>query len=169
MDDVRTTIAYAVSALATASQAEAKQPHPRPGTLAAMGIAEGTLRTVAGVLDFIRAPAAPAESLYGQREEIAGSEISSWQTLGNAVVARRHWLSMTQPDVRNAGGPSEQTQRRIENAQRGKYKTIVFLRLETALRWPKGTIAKILNGTITDIDEVITAPWGAQHAKESTT
>jgi hypothetical protein len=171
MDDIKTAIAYAVNLLGAAIQAETEHPAPNGKTLAAMGLAEGTLRMASSVIDLYTLPGKPSYSVTAQiANEISNSPAhANWQRLAEAVVARRHWLSMSQPDVAKAGGPSEQTQRRIENAQRLKYKTIVFIRLETALRWPKGTVSRILDGTITNIDEVITAPWAPpQHGKETT-
>ena len=53
---------------------------------------------------------------------------------------------MTQEDVRAAGGPSTATQRLIEGGHQSRYQPVILGRLETALKWERGSVRRILAG-----------------------
>ena len=69
-----------------------------------------------------------------------------WQRLGALVSERRGDLGLTQEDVRAAGGPSTATQRLIEGGHQSKYQPVILGRLETALKWERGSVRRILAG-----------------------
>jgi hypothetical protein len=69
-----------------------------------------------------------------------------WQRLADLVSERRADLGMTQEDVRAAGGPSTATQRLIEGALQSRYQPVILGRLETALKWERGSVRRILAG-----------------------
>ena len=69
-----------------------------------------------------------------------------WQRLADLVSERRADLGMTQEDVRAAGGPSTATQRLIEGGHQSRYQPVILGRLETALKWERGSVRRILAG-----------------------
>ena len=69
-----------------------------------------------------------------------------WQRLADFVSDRRADLGMTQEDVRAAGGPSTATQRLIEGALQSRYQPVILGRLETALKWERGSVRRVLAG-----------------------
>jgi hypothetical protein len=70
-----------------------------------------------------------------------------WRRLGEHVTRRReHELGMTQADVHAAGGPSPASQRKIERGELPEATARTLGSLERALRWPAGTINRILAG-----------------------
>lgn len=71
---------------------------------------------------------------------------SGWHRLATLVKDRRRALSLTQDEIKPAGGPSAATVRNIENATQDSYKPWVLSSLERALGWEAGSIASILTG-----------------------
>ena len=69
-----------------------------------------------------------------------------WQRLADFVSERRADLGMTQEDVRAAGGPSTATQRLSEGNLQSRYQPVILGRLETALKWERGSVRRILAG-----------------------
>ena len=69
-----------------------------------------------------------------------------WQRLADLVSERRADLGATQEDIRAAGGPSTATQRLIEGALQSRYQPVILGRLETALKWERGSVRRILAG-----------------------
>ncbi len=69
-----------------------------------------------------------------------------WQRLAALVSERRADLGMTQEDVRAAGGPSTATMRLIEGGHQSRYQPVILGRLETALKWERGSVRRILAG-----------------------
>jgi hypothetical protein len=145
--EIKTAIDYATGLLSTAIGVETNATAHRGHTIGAMGVAEGTLRTLASYLQLVDNPTtAPAEApppLALPRK----SKGLAWQALADAVRARRDWLGMSQFDLTKAGGPSEQTLRRIEGCQRCTYDPRTLTRLEQALGWKPHTIKAILHRT----------------------
>lgn len=143
-DEMRSAVNYAASLLHDAIDAETKEHH-RGHTIAAMGVAEGTLRIVL-------ASYGPDTDTTDDKEplDLMRGDTLDWQGVADCVVARRNWLGMSQFDVLKAGGPSEQTMRRIEGCQRFTYEPRTLARLERALGWRPNTITAILNRTIED-------------------
>src|SRR5437868_268059 len=66
--------------------------------------------------------------------------------LAEFVRERRVDLGMTQEDARAAGGPSTATMRLIEGALQHGYHPATLRDLEKALRWERGSAARILAG-----------------------
>ena len=75
---------------------------------------------------------------------MAASE--DWDRLAEATRERRVELGMTQEDVRAAGGPSTATMRLIEGALQRSYQPATLRDLEKALRWERGSAARLLGG-----------------------
>lgn len=69
-----------------------------------------------------------------------------WDRLAEFVRERRVELGMTQEDARAAGGPSTATMRLIEGALQHSYQPATLRDLEKALRWERGSAARILAG-----------------------
>ena len=69
-----------------------------------------------------------------------------WRRLADLVSERRADLGMTQEDVRAAGGPSTATMRLIEGGLQSRYQPVILGRLETALKWERGSVRRILAG-----------------------
>jgi len=69
-----------------------------------------------------------------------------WSRLADLVSERRADLGMTQEDVRAAGGPSTATMRLIEGGHQSRYQPVILGRLETALKWERGSVRRILAG-----------------------
>jgi hypothetical protein len=156
-DEMKSAVNYAAQLLHNAIHAETKEPH-RGHTIAAMGVAEGTLRVVLASFG--------PDTSYGPDndtdEEPRTLDLSKtrgdtldWKAVADCVVARRNWLGMSQFDVLKAGGPSEQTMRRIEGCQRFTYEPRTLARLERALGWKPNTITAILNRAIEDRQSLI--------------
>lgn len=72
--------------------------------------------------------------------------MTGWTRLGQLVQERREFLRLSQTDVIAAGGPSDYTMRRLERGDPGPYRPSTIRKLELALRWPRGTVDRILNG-----------------------
>jgi hypothetical protein len=147
-DEMKSAVNYAAQLLHDAINAETKQQHHRGHTIAAMGVAEGTLRVVL-------ASYAPDTTDTTDDEEPLDlprtrGETLDWQGVADCVLGRRNWLGMSQFDVMKAGGPAEQTMRRIEGCQRCTYEPRTLARLEKALGWKPNTILAILNRTVED-------------------
>jgi len=141
-EEIRNAIAYATSALHAAIDVETQEPTHRGQTIAAMGVAAGTLQVVFATYDTTGEQNQQQPDLRPTR-----GEGLDWKALAACVKARRNWLGMSQPDVFKAGGPGEQTMLRIENFRRSRYDAATLARLEKALGWKPGTVATILNGT----------------------
>ena len=75
-----------------------------------------------------------------------------WEALARAVQQRRAELNLRQHDLEERGGPSVGTVRNVEQGARSSYNLRTLTQLEVALRWPPGTVRKILNGQATDDD-----------------
>lgn len=86
-----------------------------------------------------------------------------WQRLAALVSERRTDLQMTQEDVRAAGGPSTATMRLIEGGGENRFQPAILARLETALRWQRGSVRQILAGgdPVPFPDEPVTGPLPA--------
>lgn len=69
-----------------------------------------------------------------------------WRRLAEATRDRRVELGMTQEDIRSAGGPSTATMRLIEGALQESYQPATLRDLELALRWERGSVARLLAG-----------------------
>ena len=66
---------------------------------------------------------------------------------------------MTQEDVRAAGGPSTATMRLIEGGLQSRYQPVILGRLETALKWERGSVRRILaGGNPAPVDDEPAAP-----------
>lgn len=78
--------------------------------------------------------------------DVTAPDERHWQQLATYVTQRRTQLRLTQAQVQAAGGPSAATVRLIESAGQTSYRPAVLAALESALRWPEGTIERILNG-----------------------
>jgi hypothetical protein len=77
-----------------------------------------------------------------------------WQRLGDQLRQRRLDLSMTQEEVKEAGGPSTATQRNLEGGHHPKYRESILRKEEVALRLTRGSIAAALaGGEITPLEE----------------
>ena len=74
---------------------------------------------------------------------VAGKD---WDRLAEFTRERRVDLGMTQEDARAAGGPSTATMRLIEGALQRNYHPATLRDLEKALRWERGSVARILAG-----------------------
>lgn len=66
--------------------------------------------------------------------------------LGDAVKLRRAQLGLTQIDVWHANGPANSTLTAIESGTTTTISPATLRRLDTALKWPKGTAVAILSG-----------------------
>lgn len=142
---LRTAITRAADLLTAACEAEARQSVFRGDTIAAMGLAEGTLRAMLGYLpDESSQPPLPLDTVRVRASDL------DWDGLAELARARRNWLGMSQFDVTRAGGPSEQTLRRIENGQRCTYEQRTLSRLEKVLRWRPNTVNAILKRDVED-------------------
>jgi len=158
-DEIKGAIDTAASLLRDAIEIETEEAYHRGQTIGAMGVAEGTLRTLGSYLQLLleeRNTTPTPAVLPLDSVRIAGR--LDWQALADTVTARRNWLNMSQFDVTKAGGPSEQTQRRIEGCQRCTYEPRSLTRLEHALGWAPNTVRAILEGTISDHQSVINLP-----------
>lgn len=69
-----------------------------------------------------------------------------WENLGQAVRRRRAYLGLSQADVTAAGGPSDQTLRKLEAGDHGPYRPRTLAALERVLRWKPGAVEAILLG-----------------------
>src|SRR5437868_5535395 len=69
-----------------------------------------------------------------------------WEYLGWAVRTRRLLLGLSQADVMAAGGPSDQTLRKLERGEPGIYRVRTMAALERVLKWAPGAIEAILKG-----------------------
>lgn len=78
-----------------------------------------------------------------------------WADLAAAVKARRERLGMPQ-DLQSRGGPGDITVRKLERAEVTSIRPGTVRRLETGLSWPPGTVACLLDGTMT-VDAAVTA------------
>ncbi|GAT01263.1 helix-turn-helix domain-containing protein [Mycolicibacterium fortuitum] len=72
--------------------------------------------------------------------------MNDWESLANAVRARRLALKMTQFDVGAAGGPSAAKIREIENMRASVLSPSKRRDLERALQWPLGAVDVALEG-----------------------
>ena len=82
-----------------------------------------------------------------------------WRRLADLVSERRADLGMTQEDVRAAGGPSTATMRLIEGGHQSRYQPVILGRLETALKWERGSVRRILaGGNPAPVDDEPAAP-----------
>ena len=159
----RRIIEHAADLLTTAIEEEIQVDH-RDRTVAAMAVALGVLRTLADTAN------QDTQDTATQDTEIP-LDLSSvtdangrlnWQHLADLVLARRNWLGMSQFDVTRAGGPSEQTLRRVEGTQRCSYERRTLTRLEQALGWPPNAIIEILAGAVTDHNALVVLPPAAR-------
>lgn len=66
--------------------------------------------------------------------------------LGAAITARRRELGMSQEQIQRAGGPSDVTQRKIENGLIGSVRHQTLRDLDNSLQWPSGEAERILRG-----------------------
>lgn len=82
---------------------------------------------------------------------------------GETIRNRRVFLRLSQADVTAAGGPSEQTVRKIEHGQPGPYRAASMVALDRILRWKPGTVQTILDGTAGSDP----ASWEAPEAPET--
>lgn len=73
-------------------------------------------------------------------------ETENWERLGQAVRARRKHLGLAQVDVSAAGGPSDETLRRLERGEPGPYMRRTLASLERVLRWKPGATEAISAG-----------------------
>ena len=73
---------------------------------------------------------------------------TDWQALARAVQQRRQHLRLTL-DLSSYGGPGEITMRKIERAEGASMRNSTKTGLETALRWPRGTVDRVLAGETT--------------------
>lgn len=69
---------------------------------------------------------------------------------GRIVRERRLELGMTQDDVTAAGGPSDTTQTRVENAEGVEPNSTTVNRYDRALRWTAGSAARVWQGGYPD-------------------
>lgn len=91
----------------------------------------------------------------------------SWARLATEVRRRRDLLGLRQGDLESRGGPSKATVWNIEGAKRGKYAGRTITQLEIALRWPVGTVEKILCGEATPADlNAVTRQEGIGHRSD---
>ncbi len=65
---------------------------------------------------------------------------------GRLLESRRRELGMTQADVRDAGGPSDLTIRKLERGVTTKPDLGTLAKLDSALKWVAGSAARTLNG-----------------------
>lgn len=65
---------------------------------------------------------------------------------GRIVRERRAALGLTQDDIAAAGGPSDTTQTRIENAEGHEPSATTRNRYDHALRWEPGSATRVWNG-----------------------
>lgn len=71
----------------------------------------------------------------------------AWRLVATAVQERRLGdLQMTQPELSTAGGPGLRLISTIETAGQTSYEAGGIWKLETALRWQRGSIQDILDG-----------------------
>lgn len=75
-----------------------------------------------------------------------GDETNGWRRLGAAVVGRRRSLGLSQAELRQAGGPSTDTLRKIEGGLAAQCDPRTLRKLETALHWEPGSVAAVLDG-----------------------
>lgn len=73
-------------------------------------------------------------------------DTDNWARLGAAVHARRQELGLSQAAVTDAGGPSDQTLRKIERGEAGPYRDRTWVWLEKTLQWKPGAVQAILGG-----------------------
>jgi hypothetical protein len=69
-----------------------------------------------------------------------------WLRLAECARERRRDLGLTQEEVSAAGGPSTATLRVIERGRQSRYKPANLRRLESALRWERGSVRAVLDG-----------------------
>jgi hypothetical protein len=95
-----------------------------------------------------------------------------WARLSRAVSARRGELKLSQAQIAGRGGPSHETLRAIEKAERTRYQAKTWGQLDFALGWRPGTAWSIVDGSAGDdprawvIPEEI--PWGDTSLTEIT-
>jgi hypothetical protein len=71
----------------------------------------------------------------------------AWQRLGRLAKVRRKELRWIQADLQGVGGgPSGSVVSKIENGHGSRYDVGVFIRLEDALGWRRGSVDAILSG-----------------------
>lgn len=73
-----------------------------------------------------------------------------WTALGNAARRRRLSLNLSHEEIGRTTGPSHQTVRQIERAERTDYRPATLARLERALKWRAGLADEVLAGTATE-------------------
>lgn len=71
---------------------------------------------------------------------------SNTQRLGEAVLARRHELELTQLEVWNSGGPSNTTLTTIENGQQTSLSRATARKLDKGLQWVEGSAKRVWEG-----------------------
>ena len=72
--------------------------------------------------------------------------IMSWERLAEEVRRRRRDLGLTQPEVRQRGGPGVATLRAIETNQSHRLSPRMRRALEDALQWESGSVDAVLAG-----------------------
>ncbi len=88
-------------------------------------------------------------------------EAADYHKLGEAVLARRRQIGLSQAEVERRGGPSELTIRKIENDQLdGPPRLQTLQKLEQALGWKPGIARGIAHGTAGDDPDA----WVISHA-----
>lgn len=70
----------------------------------------------------------------------------NWERLGQVIRARRKALGLAQVDVTAAGGPSDETLRRLEHGEPGPYMRRTLAALERVLKWSPGAVKGVLAG-----------------------
>lgn len=71
---------------------------------------------------------------------------ADYERLGAAIRTRRVELGFNQEEVKQLGGPSSATLRKIEGGQALQYRITTTRPLERVLRWHAGSIEAVLDG-----------------------
>lgn len=85
-------------------------------------------------------------SVNGPSSANTVTAVADPRRFGRLLEARRRELGMTQGDVREAGGPSDLTIRKLEKGVTSRPDLNTLAKLDQALGWVAGSAARTLNG-----------------------